>query len=133
MGWWKSEHGILGDHVADILDMAWDAIVEVYQQKANRNPTQGELANLVEFTTGGVLCPLVGKADEPWDGVNGDETYPRAMERGRQGIHGPFAECREGELVNVDPMTGDHYELGEMETVIKEIESEWEEREGEID
>ncbi len=39
---------------------------------------------------------------------------PRAERRGRQGVCGDFAQddTKEGEMVNIDPETGDHYHQG---------------------
>lgn len=124
MGWWRSEHGVIGDHPADIMDHALRQIVRVYQEKRGKEPSQGELSDLIEFCTGGSLVSACGRDDEPWSKeLYGREDYPRAGRKGGQGILGPHAACGPGEMVNVDPKTGDHFEQGEADSVIeKEIE-----------
>ena len=64
MSWWKSERGIIGDEVRSILDKAFEDVMDVYQKSVHRHPTQGELADLVEFTTGGILRATCGCPSE---------------------------------------------------------------------
>lgn len=111
MGWWKSLNGMLGDGPADIMDKALKDICRDYQQATGRNPTQGEIADLLEFCTGGALVGGCGDAEHEFDFDKiHDDAVPRARERGFQGAMGPSATCdvKPGQMVNVDPETGQH-------------------------
>lgn len=89
MGWWKSSCGTIGDSVADIMDAAIHKIEAEYQEYRGRLPTQGELADLIEFSTCGVLVPVCGDPKFPFSkkSCHEDDT-PRAVERGQQGVFG---------------------------------------------
>ena len=64
MGWWRSEHGIIGDWTADILCEALKKIESVYEHECHRKPKQGEIANLIEFCSRGLLRPTCGNFRE---------------------------------------------------------------------
>ena len=109
MGWWKSQHGLIGDRAADALDDALGEIVDSYREEAERLPTQGELADLVEFCTSQALVPQCGAEDHPWSIEGRDvDAMPHAASAGRQGCF--FATPPPGKLANVDPKTGEHYD-----------------------
>lgn len=121
MGWWKSERGIIGDVPADIMDEALEGIVEAYQSRAGRPPTQGELADLIEFCTCGCLRAACGAPDFPWTQENcREEATPRAAKRGAQGALGEASRHGPGDLANVDPSTGTHYQRSEIRQVIED-------------
>jgi len=107
MGWWKCENGIIGDWPADILDGALRKIEESYLAQCGRLPTQGELANLIEFCTCGVLRPECGDPKAVFTQATvADESTPRVAERGSQGVCGINAKPPGGHLANVDPASG---------------------------
>ena len=54
MGWWKSEHGNIGDEPADAMDALIRTVSDIYR-KEDLTLTQGQFADLVEFCTGGKL------------------------------------------------------------------------------
>ncbi len=39
MGWWKCEHGIIGDEPADAMDACLRKIEAIYRRRAGRIPT----------------------------------------------------------------------------------------------
>jgi len=121
MGWWRSSHGIIGDWPADILDKALREIEAVYQTECKRKPTQGEIANLVEFCSCGTLRPECGDPKREFSTETlDDDATPRAVKRGDQGAFGDAAQSGPGMLANVDPATGNHYEQSEMAHVLRE-------------
>jgi hypothetical protein len=121
MGWWKSSHGMIGDAPADVMDRAFRQLEAVYTEQAGRLPTQGEIADLIQFSSCGTFDVRCGADAEPFSKEKaGHDPYPRARERGEQGILGAAAACGPGEMVNVDPKTGDHYEAGEAKIVLDE-------------
>ena len=89
MGWWQSEHGMCGDGPADLCGHFLRDLEKEFIKEVGRLPTQGEVADLIEFCTCGVLRPLFGDANSPlcYDTCHEDGT-PRASEAGRQGIEG---------------------------------------------
>ena len=112
MGWWASEHGIIGDEPADILDATLDQIEAAYERSCQRPPTQGELADLIEFCTAGTLVPRCGDVEHPFrkECCHEDDT-PRVEDCGRQGVFG--VGFVPGKLANVDPSSGRHYDQSE--------------------
>ena len=114
MGWWRCENGIIGDVPADILDNAIEAIENVYMGELGRQPTQGELANLIEFCTCGIFLPNCANANNPFSKTTcADKSQPRLSPIGNQGVMGP-ASLREmaenPELIaNIDPKTEENY------------------------
>lgn len=124
MGWWRCEHGTIGDGPADILENALKKIELQYRDAAGRPPTQGELANLIEFCTCGALVPECGDPKHPFSRATcGDKNIPRARSRGRQGVGGPFSHPEPGMMANVDPATLQHVPAAHAEELIQsEIE-----------
>jgi hypothetical protein len=122
MGWWKSENGIIGDSVADVIDSALNKIESIYLKECGRSPLQGELANLIEFSTCGCLKPFCGNAKYPFSkSTVGDDNTPRIGIKGEQGAMGiGCSSVKEDEMVNVNPATGKHYKSSEMNKVIEE-------------
>lgn len=109
MGWWNSEHGTIGDTAADALTEALCKIEDEYLEFAGRPPSQGELADLIEFCTCGCLKPICGSATWPFSKSTAvDAETPRAVEQGGQGC----LVCKppRGKLANIDPATGEHYD-----------------------
>jgi hypothetical protein len=135
MGWWKSEHGVCGDGPADIMDAAFRKVEGEYLRKAGRLPTQGEMADLIEFCSCGTLVPKCGAAMHPFSKATvGDKDTPRAEARGRQGICGYGSkDLPPGSMINVDPATGTHYEAGEGEQVLMEQMREMAEQGGRVE
>jgi len=129
MGWWESEHGILGDHPADLLGSAIQEIVKCYQDKAGRKPSQGEIADLIEFVSRGMLRPSCGDPKHVYDPDIVDR--PCASEPGLQGVFGYGAPKNPGDLANVDPKTGTHYQQNEVRDVLEEQKKDREEYGGE--
>ncbi len=129
MGWWKTEHGVVGDWPADILDAAIKRIEQVYLQESGRLPTQGELANLIEFCTCGCLRPACGDPAHPFSKASAHrDTTPRAAPRGDQGATGRGSTPPPGKIANVDPTTGDYYDRKDVPKVIADQEAEAERR-----
>jgi hypothetical protein len=123
MGWWRSENGILGDTVADILGKALNAIEDTYLREAGRLPTQGEIANLVEFCTCGALRPACGDPKFAYSKVSlGEDDVPRAADCGNQGVMGPasMGALKKGQMANVNPGTGENYSKKDLDTVLDE-------------
>ena len=109
MGWWRCEHGIIGDGPADVLDDAFKRIEKLYISGCHRPPTQGELANLIEFCSCSILKPICGDPKYPFTNENNiAKDTTRASKRGRQGASSPesIAAASEGKMANVDPSTG---------------------------
>jgi len=119
MGWWRSQNGVIGDRPADIMDGAMKAIEQSYLREAGRLPTQGEIADLVQFCSCGVFEVACGdpKYDFSKQNLHLDDT-PRRCRRGAQGASGVANQPKPGEMGNVDPKSGDHYEAGELREVI---------------
>ena len=67
MGWWQTEHGTIGDTPADTLDEALQQIETDYMTAHGRLPTQGEMADLIQFCSCQTLIPACGKADFPFN------------------------------------------------------------------
>lgn len=113
MGWWKSERGMLGDGPADVMGNAIVKIENEYLEQAGRLPTQGELADLVEFCSNGCLRAQCGKDDFPFTKATAaDKDTPRANDCGYQGALGPASmesTAAFGGMANIDPATGHHY------------------------
>lgn len=119
MGWWRSQNGVIGDRPADIMDHALKAIEQAYLREAGRLPTQGEVADLIQFCSCGVFDVACG--DPKFNFSKRDlanDNVPRRRERGGQGAMGPANKPKPGEMGNVDPKTGDHYEAGEAKAVL---------------
>lgn len=115
MGWWKSQNGTIGDWPADIMAKALEEIEDAYLQATGRQPSQGELADLIEFCTAGCLKPECGDPKFPYSKpTRGDDDTPRAREKGYQGAMGPASieslKASTG-MVNIDPSTGDHFKV----------------------
>lgn len=106
MGWWRSEHGSIGDSVADIMDAALRRVYDCYLAEAGRPPLQGEMADLVEFCTGGQLVPECGNVKAPF-AARPDRDTPRARPNGRQGVFGDASVEAGPGLRNVNPATGE--------------------------
>ena len=66
MGWWKSEHGLIGDSPADVLDDAFAKIEKVYRKQSGRPPLHGEIADLIEFCSCGTFKVSCGDARAHW-------------------------------------------------------------------
>lgn len=117
MGWWKSEHGAIGDWPSDIMAKAFNLLEDVYMRECGRLPTQGEIADLIEFCSMGVLKPQCGDPNYSFTDLNDDKT-PRAVERGLQGA---LREAPpKGKLANIDPATGEHYSLNDIDQVMRD-------------
>lgn len=126
MGWWRSEHGAIGDWPADIISKAFFLIENVYMQECGRLPTQGEIADLIEFCSMGVLKPQCGDPNYPFTDLNDDKT-PRAVERGLQGVFSN--KPLPGTLANIDPSTGNNYLYKDMAFLVKQQAEEAKKRE----
>jgi hypothetical protein len=119
MGWWKSQNGVIGDRPADILDAALNAIEHIYVQESGRRPTQGELADLIQFCSAGVFDVACGDPKYEFSKKTLHlESVPRRCRRGAQGASGVANQPKPGELGNADPKTGDHMEAGELKEVL---------------
>lgn len=105
MGWWKSENGVIGDSVADIMVKALRRVVDEYKRTGNRMPTQGEMADLIEFCSRGILVPQVDNPAYVYD--PDDDNSPRAQPCGRQGVFGDASAVGGPGLRNVNPATGE--------------------------
>lgn len=119
MGWWKSQNGVIGDRPADILHAALNAIEHIYVQESGRRPTQGELADLIQFCSAGVFEVQCGDTKYAFSKhmLHYHDT-PRRCKPGAQGASGIANRPKAGELGNVDPKTGDHMEAGELKEVL---------------
>ncbi|GEM_PF-3639694 len=115
MGWWQSAHGMIGDVPADILDYATEKIVKAYEESSGRPPTQGEMADLIDFCTCGMLAPRCGDPASPW----GEET-PKAP--GSEEFKDP--EPPPDHLYNVDPASGVHFHRSEIGEAVRRQEEE---------
>lgn len=113
-GWWKSEHGIIGDHPASILTIAFQAIENYYLTHAGRLPTQGEMSNIIEFVSKGTLVAACGHPNFSFAVNNNDEDVPRVNDIGNQGALSKYASPEEGKIVNVNPKTGENYSLNDL-------------------
>lgn len=121
MGWWKSEHGVLGDWPADVMDAALKKIENVYLQECGRLPTQGELADLVEFCTCGVLRPQCGDPKFPFTKATVAEAdTPRAAPKGNQGASGCASTPPPGKMANVNPETGEYFDQSQGAEVLRQ-------------
>lgn len=109
MGWWSTGDGMIGDGPADLADKFLEDIEALYLREAGRLPTQGEIADTIEFSTGGILKVAAGASDHPFsmETVHDDST-PRAAARGEKGAFADAADPPSGGLMNVDPTTGEH-------------------------
>jgi len=93
MGYWSSEHGVIGDGPADALDAALNKIVSEFYNEYERAPSQGELADLIEFCTGGQLAPQCGDPNHPYIRCPFEGVFtPRAREHGKQGVFGGWGD-----------------------------------------
>src|SRR5579871_5521876 len=91
MGWWGTEHGMIGDDVADVMDGALEQIARVYLRSDRKLPTQGEIADLIEFCSGGTLRTKCGYPKHPFSKENcGEGATPRAAPLGNQGLGWDF-------------------------------------------
>jgi len=63
--WWRTRHGSISDGAVGVLDDALARIVDIYQAGPGRPPTQGELADLIEFATTGALKAVCRQPDRP--------------------------------------------------------------------
>ena len=52
MGYWESPHGVIGDEPADIMELALDDIRAVYHERCEREPTKGEIWDVLMFVLG---------------------------------------------------------------------------------
>lgn len=110
MGWWKTDNGTIGDSPADLCDRFLEDIEALYQREMSRPPTQGEIADTIEFCTGGILKATCGDVEHPFSMETiHDDDMPRAAEIGAQGALGDAARPPGGGLVNIDPTTGEHF------------------------
>jgi hypothetical protein len=125
MGWWKSQNGVIGDQPADIMGGAMKAIEQTYMREAGRLPTQGELADLIQFCSCGIFDVACGDVKYEFSRQNlGLDSTPRRCRRGAQGASGVANQPKPGEMGNVDPRSGDHYEAGElMEVLATEVKA----------
>jgi hypothetical protein len=106
MGWWRSQRGVIGDEPADLFEKFLHDVVEIYNRRAARPPTQGELADLIEFCTRGILSCNTGKDNYAF--ILGDDDAPRSKPRGSQGALARMpADCLDG----VDPETRKYFNL----------------------
>jgi hypothetical protein len=131
MGWWRSENGSIGDWPADIMDKALKDIEDVYLHQCGRLPTQGEIANLIEFCSCGTLKPACGDPRYPFTKASlADDETPRASPRGNQGISGPASMdvVKAGQMVNVDPTTGECFSVKDAEKVLEQQFKEMQDR-----
>lgn len=110
MGWWKTDNGVIGDSPADLCDRFLGDIEAMYRDEMGRPPTQGEIADTIEFCTGGILKAACGDAKHPFsaDTVLAAST-PRAAGIGAKGALGDAAQPPGGGLVNIDPATGERF------------------------
>jgi hypothetical protein len=131
MGWWRCEHGIIGDWPADVMGDALAKIEDIYLRETGRLPTQGEMANLVEFCTCGVLRPACGDPNHSYTrATRADRETPRSAKPGAQGLNG-VASCsgaRPDEMANVNPETGLNYKQSDVKAVLAEQKKEVENR-----
>ncbi len=120
MGWWKTEHGTIGDEVADVLYPFWDAVESTYLKDVGRLPTQGEVADLIEFGSRGVFKVQCGDPKAAFSARIIDKDTPRAAKPGAQGC---FGQPRPpGKMATIDPDTGKHWDerrLDEEDTKIE--------------
>lgn len=123
MGWWRSENGLIGDWPADIMVKALKDIEVVYLHQCGRLPTQGEIANLIEFCSTGTLKSTCGDPKYPFTTASlADEETPRASPRGNQGISGPASTnaLKTGQMINVDPTTGEYFSVTDADKVFEQ-------------
>jgi hypothetical protein len=57
MGWWQSKNGYGGDEPADIIGKAFADANKAYQAACGRPVTLGELADMIEFVSCGLIEP----------------------------------------------------------------------------
>jgi len=109
MGWWKTSNGVIGDPSADLGDAFLEKIEKLYLEEMGRLPTQGEIADTIEFCSGGILKVECGDAKHPFSAetIHDDDT-PTASACGEKGCLGDGAAPPDGHLANVDPNTGEH-------------------------
>lgn len=86
MGWWKTDSGVIGDGAADLGDKFLDKVEKLYLREMERLPTQGEIADIIEFCCCGILKAACGDAKYPFstETIHDDDT-PRVAERGEKG------------------------------------------------
>lgn len=110
MGWWKTSGGVIGDEPADLCDRFLQDIEALYEREMGRLPSQGEIADTIEFCTGGILKVACGDPKHPFstETIHGDGDTPRAAGCGEKGALADAARPPSGGLVNVDPTTGEH-------------------------
>jgi len=119
MGWWKSQHGVIGDSPADIMGNAMQAIEQAYLREANRLPTQGEIADLLQFCSCGVFDVACGDPKFEFSRqTRADASTPRLRKPGAQGASGKANAPRAGEMGNVDPVNGEHYKAKDGNKVV---------------
>lgn len=124
MGWWRSQNGVIGDSPADVMDNAMAAIERAYLRGAGRPPTQGEIADLIQFCSGGVFDVACGdpKFEFSKKTVANDST-PRRCRRGAQGASGLANAPGPGEMGNIDPRSGRHHVASKgIEVVTQQVE-----------
>lgn len=110
MGWWKTRNGVIGDSPADVAAKFWKDVEAAYLKETGRLPLQGEIADLLEFTSCGVFSVCCGDVAYPWtSATRAEEDTPRAAAVGECGALSSFAIPPGGCLANVDPETGEHY------------------------
>ncbi len=110
MGWWKTDNGVIGDSPADLGDKFLEDIEALYRRETGRPPTQGEIADTIEFCTGGTLKTACGDAKHPFstETIHDDDT-PKAAEAGAKGALSDAAGTDGDGLVNIDPKTGERF------------------------
>lgn len=109
MGWWRTGNGTIGDAPADLCDRFLEEVEALYLHEVGRQPTQGELADIIEFCSGGILKVTCGDAKHPFSTATvHDDSTPKAAECGAKGCFGDAAAPPPGRLANIDPTTGEH-------------------------
>lgn len=123
MGWWKTQHGTIGDAPADHLEEAFANIESQYLRDVGRLPTQGEMVDLIAFCTCGCLVSKCGDPNFAWTKATAHEDdTPRAEPRGSRGASGTCAAPPEGQLINIDPATGEHFNPPSVDTLGEEAD-----------
>lgn len=109
MGWWRTDNGTIGDGPADLCDRFLEDIEMLYLREMGRPPSQGEIADLVELCSGGVLRVVCGDTGHPFSTTTTrDDDTPRAAECGAKGALSDAAKPPPGRTANIDPTTGEH-------------------------
>lgn len=108
-----TDNGTIGDGPADLCDRFMREVEEIYLHETGRPPSQGEIADLLEFCSSGVLKVVCGDTKHPFSTETlHDDATPKAAKCGAKGCFGDAAKPPTGRMANVDPTTGEHF-LGE--------------------